>query len=496
MSYIQVTDLTFAHEGSYDNIFENVSFRLDTDWKLGLIGRNGRGKTTFLKLLMGKYEYSGTISGDMEFAYFPYEVEHKEWLTIDILREICPLCEDWEIIREISRIDMEEDALWRPFDTLSNGEQVKALLAALFLKEHAFLLIDEPTNHLDLEGRKAISKYLQQKKGFILVSHDRNLLDACIDHVLAINRNTIEVQRGNFSSWKENKNRQDAYEFSENEKLRKDIKRLEKAAKQTSRWSEQVEKTKNAGRRRPKEAGVKVDKGYIGHKAEKMMQRAKNMERRQEAAMEEKSELLRNIDTTEDLKLSPLKARQTPVVYLKDVAVWYGEKTVCEGVTFEIEVGEQVALRGKNGCGKSTILKLIYGEPMDMTGELRKATGLKISYVPQKTDGLKGNLRDYAEEYGIDESLFKAILRKLGFSREQFDKRMEDFSDGQKKKVLIARSLCEEAHLYIWDEPLNFIDVFSRIQIEELLQKYRPTLLFVEHDAVFCQKIAGKIVEL
>lgn len=496
MSYIQVTDLTFAYEGSYDNIFENVSFRLDTDWKLGLIGRNGRGKTTFLKLLMGQYEYSGTISADMEFVYFPYEVEHKDWLTMDVLRELCPLCEDWEIIKEVSRIEIGEEELWRPFDTLSDGEQGKALLAALFLKEHAFLLIDEPTNHLDLEGRKAISKYLQQKKGFILVSHDRILLDACIDHVLAINRNTIEVQRGNFSSWKKNKDRQDAYEFSENEKLKKDIKRLEKAAKQTSHWSEQVEKTKNADRRTPRDAGVKADKGYIGHKAEKMMRRSKSLERRQETALAEKTSLLRNIDIADDLKLAPLKARQNPVVYLKDVMVRYGEKVACRGVTFEIETGEQVVLRGKNGCGKSTILKLIYGEEMDMTGEFRKTTGLKISYVPQKTDGLQGDLRDYAEEYGIDESLFKAILRKLGFSREQFDKRMEDFSDGQKKKVLIARSLCEEAHLYIWDEPLNFIDVFSRLQIEDLLQKYRPTLLFVEHDAVFCEKIAGRIVEL
>ena len=496
MSYIQVSDLTFAYEGSYDNIFDNVSFRLDTDWKLGLIGRNGRGKTTFLKLLMGRYEYSGTISADMEFAYFPYEVEHKDWLTIDVLREICPLCEDWEIIKELSRIDIGDDQLWRPFETLSNGEQVKSLLAALFLKEHAFLLIDEPTNHLDLEGRQAISRYLRQKKGFILVSHDRILLDDCIDHVLAINRNNIEVQRGNFSSWKENKDRQDAFEVSENEKLRKDIKRLEKAAQRTSNWSDKAEKAKNAGPRKAKESGVKVDKGYIGHKAEKVMQRAKNMERRQEEAIEEKSGLLRNIDTTDDLKLSPLKARQNPVVYLKDVSVKYGDKVACQGVSFEIEAGEQVAFRGKNGCGKSTILKLICGEEMEVSGEFRRATGLKISYVPQKTDGLQGNLRDYADAYGIDESLFKAILRKLGFSREQFDKKMEDFSDGQKKKVLIARSLCEEAHLYIWDEPLNFIDVFSRMQIEDLLQKYKPTLLFVEHDAIFSEKIAGKIVEL
>lgn len=174
----------------------------------------------------------------------------------------------------------------------------------------------------------------------------------------------------------------------------------------------------------------------------------------------------------------------------------YGEKVACQGVSFEIEAGEQVALWGKNGCGKSTILKLILGEEMDATGEFRKATGLKISYVPQKTDGLQGDLRDYAEGYAIDESLFKAILRKLGFSREQFDKKMEDFSHGQKKKVLIARSLCEKAHLHIWDEPLNYVDVFSRMQIEDLLQKYRPTLLFVEHDAVFYEKITGKVVEL
>lgn len=496
MSQIQVNDVTFAYEGSYDNIFENISFHLDTDWKLGLIGRNGKGKTTFLKLLMGSYAYSGSIRADVPFAYFPYEVAHPDWLTIDVLREICPLCQDWEMIRELSRIAVEEDALWRPFETLSKGEQGKALLAALFLKEHAFLLIDEPTNHLDLEGRKAISNYLRQKKGFILVSHDRTLLDDCVDHILAINRNQIEVQKGNFSSWRENKDRQDAYEFSENEKLRKDIKRLEKAAQRTSGWSEQVEKTKNADRRNPREAGVKPDKGYIGHKAEKMMQRAKNLERRQKSAIQEKSGLLRNIDTAEELKLSPLRVRKNPVVYLKDVSVRYGEKIACEKVSFTMEAGEQVALRGKNGSGKSTILKMIQGEEMDMTGEFHKAAGLKISYVPQSTEGLRGALREYAEEYGIDETLFKAILRKLDFSREQFDKKMEDFSDGQKKKVLIARSLCEKAHLYIWDEPLNFIDVFSRMQIEELLEKYKPTLLFVEHDGVFCEKIAKKIVEL
>lgn len=123
-------------------------------------------------------------------------------------------------------------------------------------------------------------------------------------------------------------------------------------------------------------------------------------------------------------------------------------------------------------------------------------SGLVISYVVQDTDGLSGNLKDYAEQMNIDESLFKAILRKLDFQRTQFDKNMQDFSGGQKKKVLIAASLCQKAHLYVWDEPLNFIDVISRIQIEKLIKKFNPTMLFVEHDAAFCENTANKTVIL
>ncbi len=123
-------------------------------------------------------------------------------------------------------------------------------------------------------------------------------------------------------------------------------------------------------------------------------------------------------------------------------------------------------------------------------------SGLKISYVSQDTSFLSGNLSDFAMEHDIDESLFKAILRKLDFSREQFAKDISDFSGGQKKKILIAKSLCEKAHLHIWDEPLNFIDVISRMQIEELLLEFKPTILFVEHDNAFCENIATKTVRL
>ena len=119
-----------------------------------------------------------------------------------------------------------------------------------------------------------------------------------------------------------------------------------------------------------------------------------------------------------------------------------------------------------------------------------------ISYVSQNTDDLEGSLKDYAEKYGIELPLFLAILRKLDFSREQFEKSISDYSSGQKKKVMLARSLCEKAHLYIWDEPLNFIDIISRMQIEELLRECAPTMIFVEHDKMFCENIATKIIRI
>lgn len=489
MSLINVKNLTFGYDGSYDLIFENASFQMDTDWKLGFTGRNGRGKTTFLQLLMGKYEYGGSISASVSFDYFPFQVADKKQLTVDAIGGIVADCAHWELVRELTLLEVSEDALYRSFDSLSNGEQTKVLLAAMFLKEGNFLLIDEPTNHLDWQGRQLVSDYLNGKSGFILVSHDRAFLDNCVDHILSINKTNIEVQKGNFSDWWENRERQEAFEYGENERLKKDIHRLESAARRTGSWSDKVEKTKNNTRN----SGSKVDKGYVGHKAAKMMKRSKSMERRQEAAIAGKSALLKNVEAQESLKLSPLLYHKARLVELEGVSVHYGERAVCHDVSLTIERGDRVSLLGRNGSGKSSLLKLILGQDIGYSGTLRRGSQLTISYVPQDASHLKGTLTDYAARHGIDESLFKAILRKLDFSRIQFEKDMSAYSGGQKKKVLLARSLCESAHLYIWDEPLNYIDVYSRMQLEELLLEYAPTILFVEHDSRFCRNIATKV---
>jgi len=521
MSLISVNNLSFSYDSAFDMIFENVSFQIDTDWKLGFIGRNGRGKTTFLKLLMGKYEYKGSITASVSFDYFPFEVEFKNRNTMDVIKDIIAPFKEWEmemeeclkngdlhrygqiqelyqkhdgyiieelIQKELAKLKVKTVVLDQPFDTLSFGERTKIMIAALFLKKNNFLLIDEPTNHLDMEGRNILADYLQSKKGFILVSHDRAFLDKCIDHVLSINRCNIEVQKGNFSSWYQNKTMQDNFEIERNKQLIKEIDSLTDAARTTAGWANKVEASKIGGH--------VFDRGYIGHKSAKMMKRAKAIERRRQEAIEEKKSLLKNIEQAEPLKINILPFHKKGLINLEEVSLYYGSRKIASDIDFSVKVGDRVAIKGKNGSGKTTLFKLLLGTDVEYTGKVYVASGLKISYVSQDTSFLKGSLKEFTDRYGLDETIFKAVLRQMDFERGQFDKDMRDFSMGQKKKVLLAKSLAEPAHIFLWDEPLNYIDIFTRMQLEELILSFKPTIVFIEHDEMFAQKVATKVVNL
>lgn len=546
MARINVSDLTFCYEGSFDNIFEKVSFSIDTDWKLGFIGRNGKGKTTFLNLLLGKYEYQGTISTPAAFEYFPYQISENQMKQCagDFLDELRIDCELWRVICELEKLHLEADVLYRPFETLSHGERTKVLLAILFAGDNYFLLIDEPTNHLDQKSREIVKEYLGQKKGFILVSHDRDLLDACIDHVLVLNRHSIEVQNGNFSSWQMNKERLDHFQRDENEKHKREIRRLKKAADQARNWAVKNEETKigyDPIKNHDRGIGTRA---YIGAKTKKMQSRVKQLEERITKEISQKEGLLQDIENPAALKIMPLKHHKEVLIAAKGYGIAYRGASPKEEHTadcstqngipqnnayeifhdfnLELRQGERLFLRGENGCGKSSFIKAILAQiqktadtrqenktlgfgikdnvfsenQIEETGYLTVASGLIISYINQDTSFLKGNLKEFCAKRGLDESLLKAILRQLDLGREQFAKNMEEYSEGQKKKVLIASSLLTQAHLYLWDEPLNYIDVFSRMQIENLLLQQKPTMLVVEHDVRFCEKIATNIVQM
>ena len=492
MSTIKIENLNFSYYGYVNPVFENVSFSFDTNWKIGLIGRNGIGKSTLFKLLLNQETYQGKISQDVDFIKFPPNLSDTSKLGIELYKELISDEEEWRLFRELNLLNVDENLVYRGFETLSLGEQTKILLAILFTREDGFLLIDEPTNHLDMDGRKIVSEYLKSKKGFLLISHDRDFLDGCINHVISLNRNSIDVQSGNFTSWYENKLMKDQFEISQNEKLRKDIKRLKEAARQSQIWSDKIENTKNA----VKVSGVKPDKGHIGHQSAKMMKKSKNLEHRQNKAIEEKQNLLKDIEIKESLLLHTLDYHKNPLISVRNLSLCYGERQILSDVSFDIKQGDIVAIYGGNGSGKSSLIKILLGLNHEYSGDVKLASNLKISYIPQDTSNLTGSLNEYIKSQGVDETLCKTILRKLDFARELFETDMKNYSDGQKKKVLIAVSLSKPAHIFVWDEPLNYIDVISRIQIEEIIKEAKPTLIFVEHDKRFVEDIANKTIRL
>ena len=510
MAQINVSNLTYGYEGSFDNIFEGVSFSVDTNWKLGFIGRNGKGKTTFLNLLLGKYTYEGSITSSTVFDYFPYQITEKQLKQcgVDFLEELKPTCEFWRVVCELEKLRVDAEVLYRPFHSLSYGERTKVMLALLFSGENDFLLIDEPTNHLDREAKEVVKEYLQKKKGFILVSHDRDLLDACVDHVLVLNRATIEVQNGNFSSWWENKNRKDAFHQMENEKHKKEIAKLKKASERTRQWAEKSESSK-IGFDPAKEPDRCIStRAYIGAKTKKMQKRVKQLEERIGREIEEKEGLLQDVEQVTDLKLFPATHHKEVLLWAKDYTLQYEDsiKPVFQNLDFQLRQGERIFIQGENGCGKSTLIKSILShgkmeeglasDSLKEQGILEVASGLIISYIHQDTSHLKGSINEFCGQRGLEESRFCTLLRQLGMERVQFVKNIEDFSEGQKKKVLIASSLLTPAHLYLWDEPLNYIDVFSRMQIEKLILSYKPTMLVVDHDVRFCEKLATSVLKM
>ena len=489
MALMTITNLTFSYEGAVLPVFENLNLQLDTNWKLGLVGRNGRGKTTLLGLLEGRLEGKGNVSRPEPCRCVPKPVPDPTLPAGQVLAGLVPEGAQWRLRRELNLLGLDEEILERPFYTLSGGEQTRALLAALFLEEGAYLMLDEPTNHLDGPGRQLVARYLAGlRRGFLLVSHDRDFLDSCVDHILALNKTGPELVRGDCSSWLREKQARDRAELARSQSLRGEIRRLEQAARRTGDWSDRVERTKYAS----KNSGLRPDRGYVGHKAAKLMKRAKGLESRQQLAIEEKRGLLRDLEQADALKLVTASHYSRRLLQARDVSIVLDGRSILQGVDFALEQGERVCLSGGNGRGKTSLLRLLLGELEPEGGTIQRASGLEISYVPQNTGFLQGDIMEWAGARKIEVPLLLGVLRKLDFPRELFSVDMSLYSAGQKKKVLLAASLSRRAHLYVWDEPLNYIDLYARIQLEELIVREKPTLLFVEHDQAFCRAVATR----
>nr|WP_240841915.1 ABC-F family ATP-binding cassette domain-containing protein [Acidaminobacter sp. JC074] len=510
--------------GEYFNpIFESVNLNLDLTWKLGLIGRNGRGKTTLLNLIHGSLEPTrGKVVVPIQTEMFPY-AHDATGTCLDVIRRCIAPFDEWEklmheledhmteasmetygdileaymeadgfiinelIEKEMNLMGLRLDLLELPFEDLSGGEKTKVQIIALFLKKNRFLLLDEPTNHLDLEGRQTLSNYLNHKSGFIVVSHDRLFVDAIVDHILSINKNNIYIEKGGYTSWQVNKDRQDYYEYKTSEKLKREIKNLEEATKRTRTWSDNKEAEK---------IGSGGDKGYIGARAKGMMKRALAFEKRMNQNLEEKKTLLKNMETPRDIILKQGEIDIETLVEVKNVSLSYGNHRVIENLSFRINKGDRIWVRGINGSGKTTLIKALLGDLKPESGSVQVHEGVKLVYSSQIPRWQSGYLLDHMKDEGILRHWFQMVLNYLDIDDSYYDRPIESFSEGEKKKIDIARSLMGNDHVLVWDEPLNYVDITIRTQIEKAILKYQPTMIFVEHDVYFGQHIATDTIDL
>lgn len=457
MGSIKISNVSFKYEDSSNNIFNNLNLDLDSSWKLGLVGRNGRGKTTFLKLLQGKLVGRGEIQTKLNFSYYPIRIKNPTNITLYGLQDQI-MFEQWKLERELNLMHVDSSLIWQSFNTLSGGEQTKILLALSFIDENSFPLIDEPTNHLDEESRQEICKYLtKHHKGYIVVSHDRNFLNQVTDHVLAIENTEIHLYQGNYATYEQIKEARDEFNREKNEKIAGEIKNLHNQKEQFYHWAQKIEARKNLGQKTQYilNRRARVNKAAIGHAAAKMMKKSITRRNRMDKKIEEKEGLMVNIEDIPKLTMN-----------------------------FQSNY-------------HSAFLKFLLNKvSANSNGRCELTNGLRISYLPQDLTIYQGSLKNFALHQKLSYEDLLNILKKMGFPHTNFNVPIEEMSMGQQKRIALAKSLLEPADLYLWDEPANYLDVFNQDQLINLLQEVKPAMLLIDHDQYFIEQVADERIKL
>lgn len=526
MSQIKILNLCYQYSDFYHPIFKKVNLILDTEWKAGLIGRNGRGKTTLLNLLMGNLEPdSGCIELPCEIDYFPYENAEGYAKVIDIIKENIGGLRTMEIImdeiissnnqsrfdeyntildnyiqmggfemeakiqKEFELMKLDKVLLQRDFSTLSGGEKTSIQLIALFLKANHFILLDEPTNHLDADRKEMIIRYLNKQKGFILVSHDRYFLDEVVDHIISINKTDITIEHGNYSSWKQNKDLKEQFEGQTKVKLENEIKQLERRIKQNKVWAAIGQKQKYHFLCKARANGVK-----------KLQRQSKNSRNIIKKNIDTKKQLLLNFEEKKQLIIKGGEFNEDWMIKVDKLNFTYpgSNRRILNNLSFNINFGDRLWIRGKNGSGKSTLLKILSSDLESDSVEYAETLKIvKVEQEPIWTNEMVKELFYQLKEVNNESfEYFQSICQCFDVPDDYLIRPIETYSIGERKKIDIAMALSQNINLIILDEPLNYMDVYFREQLEAALLECKTTLVFVEHDERFGDNLATKTLNL
>lgn len=501
-------------------IFENISFEVKTGERIGLIGQNGSGKTTIMKILMGKEDYqNGEISlrkGNRIGYLDQIPVYDSEVTTIEVLRlayeqvyelkrqmeeleekmtillgealdkaveQYARICEQFELLHGYdleTKLDKITEGLMItrqmreiPFEKLSGGEKTRVILAKILLEEPDVLLLDEPTNHLDLVTIEWLESFLKDYKGAVLIiSHDRYFLDSVADRMIELFSDHIEGYLGNYSYYVVEKERRFLNELKNYQTQQKKIERMENQIERYRIW------------------GVMRD-------SEKMFKRAKELEKR----LEKIEVLKRPVYEQRKIRLNQNTAARSGklVLEVRDLCKEFDGRRLLSEVNFQLLYQDSVCIIGENGSGKSTLLKMILGEVEPEHGVVRLGAQVIIGYLPQQVeypDEEQTVLEYFARYHNLANGAARAQLAKVLFCNEEVNKKIKFLSGGEKSRLRLCSLTFTGVNFLILDEPTNHLDVESREVLEETLSEFEGTILMVSHDRYFISKLADKLIAI
>ena len=516
MIEIQVNNLVKSFEVG-KNVLDGLTFQVDQGERVGLLGRNGAGKTTLFKILTGELDYDeGTVVVGQgrrvglisQIPVYPagYTVEDvlrsafarlqslaEEMRALEarmaagesdpaILKRYGTLSERFEafggydtdvavnkIANGLSIPDAQRQQL---FDSLSGGEKTRVNLGRLILEDTDILLLDEPTNHLDLHATEWLEEYIRGFHGTVVtISHDRYFLDRTVTRVIEIQDGRAEFYSGNYSFYAVEKERRYQERMKQYEKEQAKIQQLEKAAEQLRVW-----------------AFMGMDKTY-----RRAISMEKRIERMRTTSKPTKARKM-------DARFSSAEFHGDEVLGIRNVSKSYGDKHLFEGISLKVEGGERIALIGDNGTGKSTLIKMIVGELYPDDGRIKTGPQVKEAYLPQiiRFDHPDWNLVEnmMAAKKGLSAQSARNRLAAYDFRGEDVFKPVSVLSGGEQSRLRLCMLMDDEINFLILDEPTNHLDIDSREWIEEAVEAYDGTLLFVSHDRYFINRFATRIWEL
>ena len=516
MIEIQVNNLVKSFEVG-KNVLDGLTFQVDQGERVGLLGRNGAGKTTLFKILTGELDYDeGTVVVGQgrrvglisQIPVYPagYTVEDvlrsafarlqslaEEMRALEarmaagesdpaILKRYGTLSERFEafggydtdvavnkIANGLSIPDAQRQQL---FDSLSGGEKTRVNLGRLILEDTDILLLDEPTNHLDLHATEWLEEYIRGFRGTVVtISHDRYFLDRTVTRVIEIQDGRAEFYSGNYSFYAVEKERRYQERMKQYEKEQAKIAQLEKAAEQLRVW-----------------AFMGMDKTY-----RRAISMEKRIERMRTTSKPTKARKM-------DARFSSAEFHGDEVLGIRNVSKSYGDKHLFEGISLKVEGGERIALIGDNGTGKSTLIKMIVGELYPDDGRIKTGPQVKEAYLPQivRFDHPDWNLVEnmMAAKRGLSAQSARNRLAAYDFRGEDVFKPVSVLSGGEQSRLRLCMLMDDEINFLILDEPTNHLDIDSREWIEEAVEAYDGTLLFVSHDRYFINRFATRIWEL